>query len=178
MDRDGDNKISFEEFSDFQKAVAEGKGKFWKAEYSKTQFDSKDRNGDGFITLDETASGKQATAENHPPPSTKAGKTIDPKEFFAKHREFTSEDGRSTCARIVAYNPQTRTTNLERDDKWSCMVKIDAFIPDDRDYILAWHNAKLFRNTSKFKISAEHIREIDDIEDGGNLFQTMTMTLR
>ena len=173
MDRNEDEKISLEEFSDYQKSVAEAKGQYWKASYSKNQFDAKDINGDGYITPDEI-SYPSSRKRTKTAPSTQAGQTIDPKEFFSKHREFASEDGRSTCARIVAYNPQTRTANLERDDKWSCIVKIDAFIPDDRDYILAWHNAKLFLNASKFKISAKHIGVIEEIEDGGNLFQTMT----
>jgi hypothetical protein len=71
------------------------------------------------------------------------------------YRTFTSSDGRTLKAKVIAYDSSTGKVQIEREDRKKLTVSSNAFSQKDQDYLQAWETAQVFMSPAKFKLEIE-----------------------
>lgn len=72
-------------------------------------------------------------------------------------REFTACDGRTLNAKVLSYDGELDTVEIQRDDLRVCCVKSTSFSEADQAYIKQWAPSSLFMSPLKFKIIPRRI---------------------
>lgn len=72
-------------------------------------------------------------------------------------REFTASDGRTLNAKVLSYDGELDTVEIQRDDLHVCCVKSTTFSEADQAYIKEWAPSSLFMSPLKFKIIPRRI---------------------
>ena len=78
-----------------------------------------------------------------------------------EYRDFTSAEGKTIRACILAYDAPNEIVAVERENRGSSKVPITVFSEDDQEYIKRWNNQNSIKSTTKFKISCDR-RSIND----------------
>jgi hypothetical protein len=101
------------------------------------------------------------------------------------YREFTSKDGKKMLGQVKAYDAQSQTVTIERDNKRIFKVSVTVFSDEDQAYILEWDAAKGFLSESLLRIKCDRKRinqrkekTMEDVRISGGGGDTMNVQLK